>query len=365
MKKIHNILPMLAALLLTVLQSACWNNGYDPDYAFVINMNAGSVSSLTKASSINDMDDFKAQGNFGVFGTRTLPGSGATALAVYANQRVTWDNSSWTYSPLKYWDRDATYHFGAYAPQVSSTSGDGVYVSYSMDNKTFTLNNIPNWARVNKENENSYDGVDYMVAASNGEARTYLSATKPGVVEFSFSHILAMFEVTVSYPSKNTQAEDGELGVDFYLKEVKFGSSKSGAVVNVPSADGKFNYTYDYSSVGAGSYSETGKGITPIYQVAEGQAGLNIPVSPAASLGYWVCVPFEEQNGVYLTVTYKAGDLDPTTSYLKVGTLTKVEAGKKYTVNLTFDKGKPVQLTDVIVSDWPDPEEDNHPVYNW
>lgn len=372
MRKLDGHKLAAVALGILVLQSSCWNDAYDDDVMQIsLAVSQDSFSSSTKGS-VNNIADFKAQGSFGVFGTKSLPNS--TAAPVYRNQNVSWNGTKWTYSPLKYWDRDAAYCFGAYAPHISATSGDDVYVDYSMENKTFSLNNIPNLVRASMSSEESFDGVDYMVAASSGEARTYLSSTYLGVVDFSFSHILSMFEVTVSYPSKNSSTGvDDDPGVDYFLMDVEIGSNtpEGGTAVKVPAPDGKFKYTCDYSSGVVGSYSDvtmtTDK--ISIYHVNSWNEGLNIPVSPAKSLGYWLCVPFTDANGIYLRAQFKAGagDSQPSWSnYLRLGTLTGFEAGKKYTIDLRFDHGKLIELSDVIISDWPATAvEDSHPVYNW
>ena len=102
------------------------------------------------------------------------------------NQRVTFDGTSWTYSPTKYWPRTDgdCLSFYAYCPWRESTDGDTIKASSSADSKLMIDYCCPN------------ANIDLMASAKE-EDQTL--TTNQGTVSFSFQHLLARVRFTFTY----------------------------------------------------------------------------------------------------------------------------------------------------------------------
>lgn len=383
MKKILHILPMLAVLGFLVLQSSCWNNGYDPDYSFVISMNATQASSSTKGV-INGIDDLK---NFGVFGYKVTPAN--AKHMIFANQQVSKDNSEWKYSPLKYWDRDAYYYYAAYAP---FNVGDITHTDTNADEAhILSFNEIPNWqfisttksTRTDKDaaltithiDTDSASVKDFMTAVSSGEARTYLTATY-GKVEFSFSHRLFALRINVGFPDRPTGYH-----TDYRITSIEISSEPGNEVrVSGPNSIYKMNISSKSETSGLAAGEEKFEvsecGTATVYP--KGDESLVVPknfVLTSSTLG----VPFSTTGGINVTIKYVPKDWEAggdesleesTTFQIPLGTepetyLTAFEAGKLYTLNIKFDKGKKVDLVGVAINWLDEVTLPDHPVFNW
>lgn len=393
MKKILHILPMLAVLGFLVLQSSCWNNGYDPDYSFVISMNATQASSSTKGV-INEIDDLKDK-SFGVYGYKVTPAK--ASIMVFADQQVTWNPANrpdaWGYSPLKYWDRDAKYYYAAYAPfgigkiSHTDTNQDVAHI--------LTFTEIPNWqfisttesTRETKDaslvishtDEDSTSVKDFMTAVSSGEARTYLTE-KDGQVEFSFSHRLFALRINVGFPDRPTGYH-----TDYRITSIEI--SSDAVSTEVPASGKNSEYKMNFSSIAETSGLAAGKekfdvkeedfGIATVYPQQVGES-LIVPtnfVLTSSTLG----VPFSTENGINVTIKYIPKDWDAdgaespeesTTFQIPLGTfpetyLNSFDAGKLYTLNIKFDKGKKVDLVGVAINWLDEVTLPDHPVFNW
>ena len=181
--------------------------------------NAGEMI-IDRTNSINT---FNVDGNtFEVWGWKTNT-SGTTQ--VFHNQTVTYNSSNttestkWGYTPLKYWDKTASYMFYAAAPHgVFSLVED----NSTATNRKFSATSVPSVQTLQNKDASSAanliklasaaanvkgtasTAVDYMVAAkvecaagatnqSNNTPRTQSDKD----VEFTFSHILSKLTVKV------------------------------------------------------------------------------------------------------------------------------------------------------------------------
>ena len=102
------------------------------------------------------------------------------------NQRVTFDGTSWAYSPTKYWPRTDgdRLSFYAYYPWRESTDGSTVKAASSSASKLTIDYCCPN------------ADIDLMASAKE-EDQTL--ATNNGQVPFSFQHLLARVRFTFTY----------------------------------------------------------------------------------------------------------------------------------------------------------------------
>lgn len=173
----------------------------------------------------NNINTFNVDGNtFEVWGWKT---SGTDVTKVFDNQLVQYDeddataaSTNWIYTPLKYWDRTASYKFYAAAPHGTFTLAED---DDTDANRKFSATNVPSVQTLENKDAHSATtliklanaaesvkgtpstAIDYLVAAevdcgtgsdnqSNNTPR-YQSGDKD--VEFTFSHILSKLTVNV------------------------------------------------------------------------------------------------------------------------------------------------------------------------
>ena len=137
-------------------------DGYLGRSAVAVNGSRGSVETA-KTLETN---------GFGVFSKYT----GTASFPDFANQKVTYSNSKWTYSPLKFWPAQGNIDFYAYAP-------------YDKDKKL-------------KESTTTFDykvadQKDLLWANSTGHQITANIASTKEKVKFQFKHALSRLGYTV------------------------------------------------------------------------------------------------------------------------------------------------------------------------
>ena len=152
-------------------------------------------------SNITDIASLRAAG-FGVFGyyndNKTYDSSTDTPNFMY-NQQVTWNNTAWTYSPLKYWpnehgsdeSEDRTDHlsFFAYAPYLSHDP-----------RLNFSANNAPGDPTVTYTTPNDLNQCLDVLYATNTDGKPLTDLTRQKVgdkVTFSFHHTMSRLNFNV------------------------------------------------------------------------------------------------------------------------------------------------------------------------
>lgn len=164
----------------------------------------GFTENVTKAA-ITSVNDLKGSGvGFTVFGYKSSESASAWATMestpLFNNVDVTWSSSgtgSWTYSPLRFWDKNAYYKFYAAAPSTGSysinvatvTSGDDYSQTATLGNKKFGFITINNAA-----SSISTSSADYLIdrdgAYAIGSDFTGSTATRQAV-QLDFHHVMA------------------------------------------------------------------------------------------------------------------------------------------------------------------------------
>lgn len=115
---------------------------------------------------------------FGVFGNYKA-GAGQTSVPdFFKNQPVTYKNSKWTYTPLKYWPANGQIDFLAYAPY----------------DKNKTLSNTSFDFTVAKK---AADQIDLLWANATGKITESFEGTTKKKVQFQFKHALSRLGYTV------------------------------------------------------------------------------------------------------------------------------------------------------------------------
>lgn len=162
---------------------------------------------------------------FMVWGWKTASAS-ASATKVFNGTTVTYDSNSsqettkWVYSPLKYWDRTASYNFYAASPANTTSS-----TVFSIDDSKKISATIPDGKAIQTiytdgvtDNAATSPAVDYLVATevscAAGKANQGNASDKD--VAFTFKHILSKFNVKV----KTTNDFGSESNPKIYLKQL-------------------------------------------------------------------------------------------------------------------------------------------------
>ena len=136
---------------------------------------------------------------FKVWGNKKV---GATSTDVFKGQEVSYNDSKWTYDPVRYWDKTASYNFYAVAPAKNSTSD----INWSFSNGNFSLSDFTLTGKslsVSASNDveagASFKDVDIDLML----AHDITNYSNYGTVALEFDHILSRFNIGVKATSPN------------------------------------------------------------------------------------------------------------------------------------------------------------------
>lgn len=289
---------------------------------------------------------------FGVFGNYKA-GAGQTSVPdFFKNQPVTYKNSKWTYTPLKYWPANGQIDFLAYAPY----------------DKNKTLSNTSFEFTVEK---NAADQIDLLWANATCQITDKFEDTTKKKVKFQFHHALSRLGYTVKLsgnysdnatftlkkitlagsPDENTKAFYAKGTIDLAKTGTKEELSKTNTPTGLwtvtPSADNKQNFPWFDAS-----YTVTSPTATH-------------PTEPDSKSDYLFVIPqdfsltTEGADKLYVIVvydvTYKSGTKITNKVYKQLPI--KFEQGKAYMLNLTI--GLPIEFdVDVDTVNGVDPWEE-------
>ena len=133
---------------------------------------------------------------FKVWGNKTV---GTTKTEVFNDQLVSY-GTAWTYDPLRYWDKTASYNFYAVAPADPGTGltwgfSDG---NFSLSDFTLKGTSLPVFSELEPgASFSSVDDIDLMLAHDITNYSNY------GTVALEFDHILSRFNIGVKATSPN------------------------------------------------------------------------------------------------------------------------------------------------------------------
>lgn len=278
--------------------------------------------------------------NLGVFAYKEVAGN---KTRVFDNVELDFVDGAWTYSPLKYWDRTATYYFVSYSPWNAN-------VEYSEEFHQLTIKNIPNWQAIDA------DAKDYVVANDFGVAEGgYITPNGVQPVNLGFKHILCQLEVRVL---KNPFLMNTYTLSGISYKNVPQVGESATYQYNAPTG----NYEAGPPMEGAGNMR------VPINtQEAQSMATPNaeIPGDPALAAATTIkhlVAPFSN-NDFTITLNYKINDGDATSVTVDAG-LDQLESNNRYVITLTFNSGADISA-EVKVMDWVNEEVETDDKYNW
>lgn len=174
--------------------------------------NAGEMTGGTNGTL------FTTDNTMEVWGWKNNPNSTTPNSQVFDDQLVTYDASltgttKWKYSPLKYWDRAASYKFYAVAPHDKFTIDEELEDANAADRK-FHATSVPTiqtlmdnngTSKIKLATDDSGAGtkstaIDYLVAAMvscSAGASNQGNNTTDHDVDFTFNHILSKLNVKV------------------------------------------------------------------------------------------------------------------------------------------------------------------------
>ena len=234
---------------------------------------------------------------FGVLASRTSGDwtSSATPNFLY-NQKVTYSNSNWTYTPTKYWPTNTDkISFWAYAPYDDSNITFSGVSEQGAPTATVTLPN----------------DADLDFVADCAMNKTY--QTSSGNVEFSLNHVMtrAAFKIVGQNLPENTKLK---------ITSIKLSGTKlySSATYTFPTSDSNTGGSW-------GSQLSTNNTITLTQDISEGTNSNYLYLIPVESLGdrdisvevsYTVTLPGDAPVSKTPTVYIPAGGLKQGKSYL-------------------------------------------------
>ena len=150
-------------------------------------------------SSSDKKNDLSAHHTtFKVWGNKKV---GSTSTYVFNGQDVSYNDSKWTYDPIRYWDKTASYNFYAVAP---AAPGIGLAWSFSNGNfslSDFTLQGTSLPVSSNLEPEISFKDVTDVDLMLAHDIENYYQYGTPVALEFD--HILSRFNIGVKATSPN------------------------------------------------------------------------------------------------------------------------------------------------------------------
>ena len=318
---------------------------------------------------------------FGVYGYKRTSNPNYSLDPLFINVEVKPDNRSsnttWSYSPLKYWDSnpDASYQFIAYWPHLGTESNNlnnGPYVSE--DQEVLTIHDIPCW-----QDGSLPESADFMTDIELGNYyRGDFTQNGQTKVRFTFNHILAKLVIRGYY-----------VGIKENPVTVKGMSLKGN---DLPRTGGTVNCTQNFNASSPATFSVIPTSTTPptTQSLFNGICELDTCTwddEDEDSLDHkyqdictWLVVPSSGWQNMELDVDFSIGgssDISAqlgglTNEGLAFSTLVnnqkqtgQIGSGKTYVITLKFDSsGGGVDLYSVLVKDWIT-EEVESSVYNW
>lgn len=201
-----------AAVLASCAQSEKLNNVIKEETPTVIGFN--TISEKATRANVENLEDY--HGTFSVYSTKKSNNTGAIEVVFNGDDAadiITFDANrlapnNWTYSPYRYWDKQATYAFVAVAPNsdiVKYSKSDnvadnaGTFITASATGYTLTGQNLQPATTTNAEIRKGFDGKD----GNDTDLMTSGKVTRDGAAEVTdvnleFKHILAKLNIAIA-----------------------------------------------------------------------------------------------------------------------------------------------------------------------
>lgn len=303
-----------------------------------ININA--ITEKASKAAINSPENLAAAGGFYVWGYKTID-SWSTSTQIFNKQSVTSTSgtynssateTSWTYTPTKYWDKNATYNFYAAGPNTATWS------FATTDNGKTGKIGLSGAQSLRNDDETSNDYVICRSVVNN--PANYLDN-----VNFTFNHIMSKIMVKLKTNVTDATITVTELTMTGWNNaDGSFEQNK----VSAFSAAEKKNDEWTLATGGSTTAAAT-------FVIADGEKTL-VTESPTALASHFIMVPQTiAASGLSFTVTYTIKYSDNITeTQTKTGTLAAAQTWATdcvttYTLTVGPD---PITFDVVTVTSW-------------
>ena len=291
MKKNYLFLAAAATMFTACVQTDVVNDIPEPQQQAI---SFDAFANKTTRAEINSTEDLETvnEGQFTVWGWKTQRDAKNTVTPIFTGQVVNWDaTKGWFYTPLKYWDKMATYEFYAAAPKKGSEN-------FSMDaNKKISISNVVSGVATGND-----AATDYLITRNV----TTHNGADGGTVNFTFSHIMskitvnvikadALADFTVTLTDLSMEGWDKNSGTFTQDKEVEIETTSAEGITTTKMVLKEWEL----------ETTETDKG-THTFLTAATQA-LSKEDNEAYKVGSYLMVP-QENVDLKFTISYKIGD---------------------------------------------------------
>lgn len=297
---------------------------------------------MVHVGGVVTIDQLKTDG-FGVFGNYSKDATTAYGENLFKNQKVTYSDPNWTYSPLRFWPEQGHIDFLAYAPY------DATATLKKKDATETALTCIDF-----KVEKNVADQKDLLYAKAEGKKKDNISSTG-NKVKFHFYHALSKLGYSV------------KLYGDYTSNNVKFSLNNITLAGSAPNAakSAQAFYTKGIIDLSTGNWTSkdaTKQDFTWLSETKDvTSASASKPYKNPTS-DYLFVIPqdfSQDGNTLYVivkyTITYTDGGAPSITNTVYKKLTTNFKEGKAYTLNLTI--GLPIEFDVDVVEDWKAPED--------
>lgn len=208
MRKSYFILAAAATILASCAENGKITNDLRSDEnKTVIGFSTYSEKATRATGTNEDLETY--HGTFAVYATKKSTVDNTTISPVFNADIITYDDSkeepnNWTYSPYRFWDKQANYHFVAVAPNadvvsyskpedVAATDGDYVAAAYTLKGQNLQTTPSESEAKVGFHGNSGQD-TDLMTATKNPQN----GASHDANVNMIFKHILAKLNISIA-----------------------------------------------------------------------------------------------------------------------------------------------------------------------
>lgn len=302
-------------------------------------------SAVAVNGSRGSVVDIKALQNsaegFGVFGNYSSTESTEETPAAYGNNwfnnvQVTYKNSKWTYSPLKFWSTQGHIDFLAYAPYDSKY--DNIVTNDNQKLEFEVISDIKNQK-------------DLLYANAVGQTLNKISNTG-NKVKFTFNHALSKLGYKVKLSG------DYSSNATFTLKNIKLAGSSDGTT-EAFYTKGKIDLSKTNTASDLWSEYAADKQNFDWFSGSSPVTGTDLKHpndNRVENEDYLFVIPQKFKTGtdklyviVTYTITYKNDTENPITNTVYKQLSNDFEPGKAYMINLTL--GLPIEF-DADVTTW-------------
>ncbi|MBO7325605.1 MAG: fimbrillin family protein, partial [Bacteroidales bacterium] len=289
-----------------------------------------SSSEMLSRAIVSNDDELQTT-HLGVFAYKEVAGK---KTRVFNNVELVFENGAWTYSPLKYWDRTASYYFVSYSPHQDAN------ISFNQEDNQLVINNIPTWQSIDDNT------TDYVIATVSGSAQDFLSPSGAKSVSFEYEHILAQLEVRV--------VKNALLMNDYTLSQVDY--------TNAPVLGTTVEFLHLSSPNGEFMGMDSKVMDQPQTMASPDNAVVGAEANENTAIKHLVA-PFDAgDDKLKITINYAINGTaqEPKTVATDLQT---VEANQRYVLTLRFESGTVITPT-LEIEPWKNIEVDE-PKYNW